>query len=696
MPKKAESFSEGDAKKGAGLFKTRCAQCHNLDASEGNKVGPNLHGLFGRKTGQVEGFSYTDANKQKGITWEEGTLFEYLENPKKYIPGTKMAFGGLKKGKDRNDLITHPAIGPATPTRLQKHLDNDLRGDRWTKARDVGDPSLRRISKPTSPRRLPHLRIGKTRKKIHWISKMMAHPGIEDPNDNMFDDHPSLVGSLEDFDDPPSHSPLFGLPSQHSGFRSDHSESDVEEASNDSAPWSPPGFRKHQSTGSGSAWFRQEQHNLSERLDLRPSTSPSRSRQSSPEYMDANEGDPDLTIPANVPLPPGTGRSPSPTPAPEGIEEVMEDTMNVQEVTNNLLLPGPQGPVPDLIKLSTMARSFEPVIYYSQNGYTQISKLQETSVAVWDLGESVRNANMTSTPLIVHSLDELSESLKSLGAELNKFFADVDADIDSILLVMDWAKRELASLQAEDNGASPGAVTRVVIDNIHSMLGKICRLEDIKTGSPTTFGKIVKDLFGETRPQRTRTTMARTFNEFLNVLEEAINTELSRSTALFTLFETIDRQFLNLQRTVVREADTQERMESDLLSSLWSRVLGSNASLLRKYEKNKELLASVRSRTVSNKHLIMDHHSRLQTLKVNLEVLRRKLVSPLVRRNDSMGMDSAGVVEGQIKGLEGTYEYLRDLREKQKGKLMEMIYGANSRRSTIVAGEEENLGISGR
>ncbi|KAK4634116.1 Cytochrome c [Fulvia fulva] len=101
-----DGFSAGDSKKGANLFKTRCAQCHNLKEGEGNKIGPNLHGLFGRQTGQVEGFSYSDANKQKGITWEENTLFEYLENPKKYIPGTKMAFGGLKKGKDRNDLIT--------------------------------------------------------------------------------------------------------------------------------------------------------------------------------------------------------------------------------------------------------------------------------------------------------------------------------------------------------------------------------------------------------------------------------------------------------------------------------------------------------------------------------------------------------------------------------------------------------------
>ena len=64
----------GDSKKGANLFKTRCAQCHTLEAAGGNKIGPALHGLFGRKTGSVEGFSYTDANKQKGITWAEDTL----------------------------------------------------------------------------------------------------------------------------------------------------------------------------------------------------------------------------------------------------------------------------------------------------------------------------------------------------------------------------------------------------------------------------------------------------------------------------------------------------------------------------------------------------------------------------------------------------------------------------------------------
>ncbi|PNP59346.1 hypothetical protein THARTR1_00836 [Trichoderma harzianum] len=93
--------------KGANLFKTRCAQCHTVEANGGNKIGPALHGLFGRKTGSVDGYAYTDANKQAGITWDDKTLFDYLENPKKYIPGTKMAFGGLKKDKDRNDLVAY-------------------------------------------------------------------------------------------------------------------------------------------------------------------------------------------------------------------------------------------------------------------------------------------------------------------------------------------------------------------------------------------------------------------------------------------------------------------------------------------------------------------------------------------------------------------------------------------------------------
>ena len=385
-----------------------------------------------------------------------------------------------------------------------------------------------------------------------------------------------------------------------------------------------------------------------------------------------------------------------------------------------LLLPGLPQSIPDLVKLSGFARSFEPLIYYSENGVQQIGTLQETGVAVWDLSESVRGTNMTSAPIIVRQLDELSDSLKSLSLELTRFFANVDSDIDSILIVMDWAKRELETLSAQP----PSTLPTIVFDNMHNMLSRLGALErtaevggGIATAETTTLGHLVMAILGPTSAQRTRATLTRTFTEFLSVLEESINSELTHSTALFALFESIDRQFLNLQRTVVRESDAQERAEGEMLSSLWTRVLGPDAAAVRKYEKNKKLLANVRSRTVANKHLLVDHRGRLLTLKVNLETLRRKLVSPLVRRNDSVsfmgtvdgsgtgaGSSAAGrmlgpveaVIDGQIKGLEGTYDYLRSVRERQKAKLMEMVYGAGRKPSSMLGldGQEEG-GIAG-
>jgi hypothetical protein len=77
-----------------------------------------------------------------------------------------------------------------------------------------------------------------------------------------------------------------------------------------------------------------------------------------------------------------------------------------------------------------VVKNFEPLIYYSENSILHIGDLQATSVAVWDLGESVRSMNMTSAKIIVKELDDLSESLKTLAIELTTFFTNVDLDID--------------------------------------------------------------------------------------------------------------------------------------------------------------------------------------------------------------------------------------------------------------------------
>lgn len=471
------------------------------------------------------------------------------------------------------------------------------------------------------------------------------------------------------------------------------------------------------------------------------------SRESSPEYESADDGeDATLAAAARTRLPTGSmspdkQRSPSPSPYPQGSEDFGrtfggvvkqgQDEVPSTDNANNyirfavraevqhrtepfeaafsfvrtkfntmtkswtslatsilvaflsclvlqrLFQPSDPPPVPDLVKVAGLAKAFEPLIFYSENGVQQVGDLQATGVAVWDLGESVRSTNMTSAPIIVKELDGLSESLKTLAIELTRFFANVDGDVDGILIVMDWARRELSQLQL----VPPSPMTSA-FDNVHTLLTK-CGVLETPSGTPTRVGTLATSIFGLSSQQRTRQTLQRTFTEFLSVLEESINSELTHSLALFSLFEAIDRQFGNLARTVARESDAQDSAQDDLLSSLWTKLLGPNASTLHKFEKNKRLLSNIRSKTVQNKNILEDHNRKLLMLKANLENLRRKLVSPLVRANGS----TLGIEE-QIRGLEEVSGYLGGVREKQKTKLMEYLYGAGSNSARRIAGVE--------
>jgi cytochrome c len=95
-----------DAEAGARVFRTQCGACHVVEPGK-NRVGPSLHNIVGRQSGQVEGFRYSAANKSANITWTPEVLDKYLANPRQMIKGTTMAYVGLKNDTQRANLIAY-------------------------------------------------------------------------------------------------------------------------------------------------------------------------------------------------------------------------------------------------------------------------------------------------------------------------------------------------------------------------------------------------------------------------------------------------------------------------------------------------------------------------------------------------------------------------------------------------------------
>uniref|UniRef100_A0A0G4GBC8 Cytochrome c domain-containing protein n=1 Tax=Chromera velia CCMP2878 TaxID=1169474 RepID=A0A0G4GBC8_9ALVE len=106
LPEPQVAVPSGDAREGARVFKEKCRQCHTIHKGGGIKQGPPLWGFFGKECGRT-GFAYSEANKNSGIVWTEKHLWEYLLDPRAYMPGTKMVMPGVRPETERADLIAY-------------------------------------------------------------------------------------------------------------------------------------------------------------------------------------------------------------------------------------------------------------------------------------------------------------------------------------------------------------------------------------------------------------------------------------------------------------------------------------------------------------------------------------------------------------------------------------------------------------
>lgn len=92
--------------RGAKLYK-RCKSCHTLEENGKHRVGPNMWDLYGSTAGTKEGFAYSKAMKASGLVWNDETLNGYIENPRRFMPGNRMSYAGLRKPEDRAAVLAY-------------------------------------------------------------------------------------------------------------------------------------------------------------------------------------------------------------------------------------------------------------------------------------------------------------------------------------------------------------------------------------------------------------------------------------------------------------------------------------------------------------------------------------------------------------------------------------------------------------
>ena len=114
----ADAPATGDPALGEKVF-AKCRACHQIGPGAHNSVGPELDGVIGRHSGTVEGYNYSEANKNSGLTWDPATFKRYIADPKGVVPGTKMSFAGLTREKDIDNVLAYLETFNADGSRKQ-------------------------------------------------------------------------------------------------------------------------------------------------------------------------------------------------------------------------------------------------------------------------------------------------------------------------------------------------------------------------------------------------------------------------------------------------------------------------------------------------------------------------------------------------------------------------------------------------